>query len=79
MSPTYDYTNMPTQGRVESEDSVRSFCWCSSIRIGMARENNSSSVRIAQLSSAKQCCTLCMVLQVLETTARSEHVGPQSV
>ena len=51
MGPTYDYTNMPTQGRVESEDSVRSFCWCSSIRIGMARENNTSSVRTARLSS----------------------------
>ena len=40
-----------TQGKVESEVSARSFCWCASIRIGMARENNSSSVRITQLSS----------------------------
>ena len=40
-----------TQGKVESEDSAQSVCWCASIRIGMARENNSSSVRIPQLSS----------------------------
>ena len=40
-----------TQGKVESEDSAQSFCRCAAIRIGMARENNSSSVRTAQLSS----------------------------
>ena len=40
-----------TQGKVESEESAQSFCWCASIKIGMARENNSSSIRIAQLSS----------------------------
>ena len=40
-----------TQGKVESEDSAQSFCWCASIRTGMARENNSSFVLIAQLSS----------------------------
>ena len=40
-----------TQGKVESEDLAWSFCWCASIRTGMARENNSSFVLIAQLSS----------------------------
>ena len=40
-----------TQGKVESEDLAQSSCWCPSIRIGMAHENNSSSICIAQLSS----------------------------
>ena len=55
MSPTYDYTNKQasfhSRQTVESEDSARSFCWCASIRTGMARENNSTSVRTAELSS----------------------------
>ena len=47
-----------TQGKVESEDSAQSFCWCALIRIGMARENKSSPVRIAQFSSVNNAVRL---------------------
>ena len=55
-----------TQGKVESEDSAQSFCWCALIRIGMARENKSSSVRIAQFSSVNNAVRLAWFHKFLE-------------